>query len=867
MLLLNASTDPRLLALQGGGKAFHLARLQRIRLPVPPWQCLPADAMEESLSKAGQLAEFQDLIHGASPDDVPATARRLASILKETPLSADTGRLLEQARAATGNGPWAVRSSGLGEDSARHSFAGVHESFLNVTVHELAERVRDCWISAFSERALSYRQERGIAWSATGPAVIVQAMVDARSAGVIFTCDPVSGDDRTWILQAVQGLGEAYVSGQDEGQGWTLERDGHVLSSPEQPLLSTDTVRALHALAAQAQSSCRDPLDIEWAVSKEGTPYLLQMRPVTTMRSSARGTLNIWDNSNIVESYGGLTSPLSFSFARGLYHRVYVRFCQEMGLGSAELAELEPGLRNMLGLLHGRVHYNLLNWYRLTGILPGYRFNRAFMESMMGVPSRLQAEIADRIRPPGFATGWRATLRKVRTGIRFLVRDATIERDVKRFLVGFHEDYDKALDLPFESMDAEEALAHYDRIERSMLARWDVPIVNDFLCMVHHGLFRNLCQRWLGEEAEMLGNDLLASDGHLESAAPMLRLHAIAQSFLLDAEAVGIILESPDILCREELMREGKTDLLAQVEGWIRAYGFRCMDEMKLEAKDLHLEPERFFPLLRNLLRHPAPLRDEGGSLRARAQESVGQKLSVKRRPLFLWSLSKARQAVRNRENTRFCRTRIYGIARRLLRVVAKDFASRGLIHHEEDLFLLEIQEVRGAIDGTLTCHDLHALVELRRASYARWEKETPPSRFLTRGPVMDSSFDSLLPSRPDASRDEGIREGTLLGQGCGPGVVEGIARVVTGPSDDLTLHGEILIAERTDPGWIPLYPAISGLAIQRGGLLSHSAVVAREMGIPTVVGVDGLLERVHSGMRVRLDGTKGTVEILSEPT
>ncbi|MEN9354939.1 MAG: hypothetical protein RL318_2264 [Fibrobacterota bacterium] len=864
MLLLDANTDPRLLALQAGGKASHLARLERLGLPVPAWHCLPAEAMEESLRHAGRFEEFRDQVDRFALETPQQVSADLCAILADTPLSPQCEALIEDALPALGPGPWAVRSSGLNEDSPRHSFAGVHDSFLNVTRGRLHECVRRCWMSAFSERALAYRKERRLSFTTTGPAVVLQAMVDAACAGVLFTCDPVSGSSDTWTLQAVKGLGEAYVSGQDEGQGWTLAPDGRILSNPESPLMGELQVKMLHGLSLGASAVSRDPVDIEWAMDRKGDFFLLQVRPVTSGVRRTRGILNVWDNSNIVESYGGLTSPLSFSFARGLYHRVYVRFCREMGVGARELSELEPGLRNMLGLLRGRVHYNLLNWYRLTGILPGYRFNRAFMESMMGVPAQLESDIAERIRPPEFSLGWRASLRKIRTGLRFWVRDLTIDRDVKRFLDGFHRDYDKALDLPFASMDASDALAHYDRIEAQMLDRWDVPIVNDFLCMVHHGFFRNLCKRWLGEEAESLGNDLLASDGHLESAAPMVSLQAIACLFHEDAEAVRLVLETPDLLCREILGRHGKTVLLSHVDGWIRAYGFRCMDEMKLEARDLHLEPERFFQLLRNLLKHPAAPPGDGDSLRTKAQGQARRILTWWQRPVFAWSLSKARQSVRNRENTRFCRTRIYGIARLLLRAVARDFVALGWIECEDDLFWLELSEIRSALEGTLTSHDLQGLVELRKQSYAQWDDDAPPSRFLTRGPVLGATLEDLMPS-PAADRSGPEGNLVLVGKGCGPGIVEGIARVVTGPSDDLSLNGEILIASRTDPGWIPLYPAISGLAVERGGLLSHSAVVAREMGLPTVVGVGGLLQTVRTGMRVRLDGTRGTLEILAD--
>lgn len=235
------------------------------------------------------------------------------------------------------------------------------------------------------------------------------------------------------------------------------------------------------------------------------------------------------------------------------------------------------------------------------------------------------------------------------------------------------------------------------------------------------------------------------------------------------------------------------------------------------------------------------------------------------KRFIYLWSLKNARKAVRNRENTRFCRTRIYGVARAMFNGIGRDFAARGMIERPEDVFYLLMNEVFGAIEATTPAQDLAALVDVRKKQYDSYENIEPASRFITRGPtyVMNNHFPADAPETNQEILN--LPENCLKGSGCCPGIVEGIVKVVLSPKDNLELNREILVTLRTDPGWIPLYPSASALLVERGGLLSHSAIVAREMGLPTVVGIKGLTQKLKSGMRVRINGETGLVEILSE--
>ena len=254
-------------------------------------------------------------------------------------------------------------------------------------------------------------------------------------------------------------------------------------------------------------------------------------------------------------------------------------------------------------------------------------------------------------------------------------------------------------------------------------------------------------------------------------------------------------------------------------------------------------------------------------AVRRRAEVTVQKSLAgttlLLRRIVFHAVLKRARLGVKNRENMRFARTRIYGLLREVLRALGRRFAEERILDDREDVFYLTLDEVWDFVKGTAVTTRLNQLARLRREEFTYYRSDQcarPDDRFETFG--MAYHLNKL---RDHKQRTYLPEDGRLRGIGCSPGVVRGPAIVIADPRDDVRLSGEILVAERTDPGWVPLYPAVSGLLIERGSILSHSAVVAREMGIPTIVGITHLLATLETGQHVTMDGSAGTVELLED--
>ena len=315
-------------------------------------------------------------------------------------------------------------------------------------------------------------------------------------------------------------------------------------------------------------------------------------------------------------------------------------------------------------------------------------------------------------------------------------------------------------------------------------------------------------------------------------------------------------------------------EIAHKFEEFLDRFGFRCVNELKLEEPDLHEDPAFVIHSLQSYIRTKSyqldNMEEREREIRRQAETKVKAKLSGWQRIFFFFILKHARKAVKHRENLRFSRTKIYGVCRHLFRAMGSHLTQMGLLSHEKDIFYLTLEELFGFIEGRQPACRLDRLVAMRREEFDHYRATPPPpDRFLTYGAAGFSNLYPALLFEADLLQgihDDGDDPNKLKGTPCCPGSIDGIVRVVTELKDAQGLNGEILVTARTDPGWVPLFPSCSGLLIERGSLLSHSAVVARELGIPTIVGINGgLMQKLKTGDRVRMDASKGEITILRE--
>ena len=841
-----------------GGKARALARAEAAGLPVPPWFVVVSD---------------DATVQSALAPDGPG----IEAIIRAAHELAADGTLL------------AVRSSARDEDGTDHSFAGQLDSFLNVHPHDVVAKIGEVWRSGFSERILAYRREHGLTPVPSPPGVLVQRMVTPRAAGVAFGADPVSGRRSVAIVSAVHGLGSALVSGEADADTWHVDRGGAIIERrivskarmhvpdgdasagvrlvdaaadvAECPALTDDEAGAVAALVRRAGAHFGRPQDIEWAIA--GQLYLLQSRPITSLAAlpDPDAPLVIWDNSNIVESYSGVTTPLTFSFAREIYEHVYRQFCRMMQVPEAVIESRDDMFQNMLGLIRGRLYYNLLNWYRLLAMLPGYAVNRRFMEGMMGVKEPLPEELAAAIEAEASRGKLKDVVHLARTLAALVGNHLVLNRRVD----AFYERLDRALvppDPPLADRRIDELATYYRELRGQLLLRWDAPLVNDFFAMIFYGVLRSLVVRWCGDPGGTLQNDLIGGEGGIVSAEPAVRMQRLAAIAAADPELLRALRFGDAAAIAAAV--DARPDVRRACDEYLARFGDRTVNELKLESYTLHDDPLPLYRAVGSLAMQPvaaASTSTAAERLRSESRARVTAALGGRpwRAAAFGWVLKHARRRVRDRENLRLERTRLFGRVRRIFLEIGDRLAAADRLDDGRDVFYLELDEVLAFADGRATTTDLRGLVSLRRSEFAGYASADPPdSRFETRGAVyLGHDFRASTARAAETGSER-------KGLGCSPGIVRGPVRVVTDPTTVDPGHGAILVAEHTDPGWIMIFPSALGVLVERGSLLSHAAIVARELGIPAVVSVPGLMQWLRDDDVVEMDGATGTIRLIA---
>lgn len=771
---------------------------------------------------------------------------------------------------------FAVRSSAANEDSKENSFAGQFDTFLYIKKDDVFDKIKEVYMSVFSERIESYRKENNITEICV-PSVLVQKMVNSDKAGVAFGANPVNSNIKEILVTAVYGLGSSLVDGVATSDTYVVtdenitkeiakkdylhvrNDEGNVVqeevkkSLKNKQVLTDEEILNVKELVKKASDFFGRYQDIEWAI-EDGKLYLLQSRPITTLgkRKNENEKINVFDNSNIVESYGGITTPLTFSFIRLVYEHVYIELCKIFNVKKETIEMNSQMFKNMLALIDGRVYYNLYGWYGLISMFPGLGNNKKFMEQMMGVKESLP----DNLFPVPKST-FKDKIGLLGSGMGlikgfFTIRDMTDK---------FYERLNDALEKKdIENMDLYELHDYYYELEKKLLHKWDAPLVNDFLAMIFYGKLKQKCVEIFDEEGDMIHNDLLCSEGGIISAEPAKRIKELAGIAKDNDELIKLLQNENVLYIKKELPKYPEFN--ERLNEYLDKFSDRCLQELKLETETLKDNPVSLYHSISTFaVRMKTSKVESVDAEKARIEAEKKVKKVLRARPLekskFNFILKQARFTVKNRENLRFERTRLFGRVRELFLRIGYILTSMNVIDDKRDIFYLEVDEVLYYIDGKSTTNNLRELIEIRKNQYEKYKTTLPDERFYSYGAVnIGNDF-----KRENVNQNSDKKsELELKGIGASPGVVTGKVRVIRNPANAKLEQGEILVAEYTDPGWIMLFPAASGILVERGSLLSHSAIVSRELGIPAVVGITGLLDSLKDGDEVELDGTTGKV-------
>ena len=878
-------SSPALTLALAGGKGANLQRLLAAAFPVPPGFVLTTaayDAFVDANGLPAVIGRETEATDPADPASFEAASRTIRAAFRRGEMPAGVEEALSDAyRELTGEAV-AVRSSATAEDLPEASFAGQQDTYLNVQGEEaLREAVVGCWSSLWTARAMAYRARQSIPPQAVSLAVVVQAMVPAEVAGVLFTVNPVTGAADEMVINATWGLGEALVGGMVNPDTLVLEKkSGRVRkrSIGEKAVMTVagngGTVEEAVAEERQATITLGDgraaelarlgraiegvfgaPQDIEWALAN-GEIAVLQSRPVTAVASPpgvpgddawppveiAANAFDFWTQADVGERWPEPVTPFTWSTAAPMLNESMAGTFE--GMEGAALAGVAWARRD-----YGRVYMN-------EGAMVHF-FNDFYgMPASIAAPSLARPE---RIRPEQDRWRWGTLLRRAPLVARMTVR---WERNAKAFEESFAQierRVDAFLERDLSELDdaavwSEAQQEWYPRLMHNM--EYHAQILSMGLTSFY--LMRTFLDNAVGRPD--LIYELLAGLEGVIAAQMVPDLWEVAQAMERAGVAAVVTENEPKVaLARLRQMPEA-APALEQLDAFLQRHGHRAPIEAEWRSPRWIEAPEPVIEMIAGYLaggETPRAVTEDGAQARQRqagAAAQVEAAVDPFRRAYFRSGLARLQRMMRLRDNGQHYLVRLLLPIRRLYATLAERWAARGWLTTADDFYFLVVGEIEALLvagDPAQTGLDLATIVAERRAAYHYWLTQTAPE-------ALDAT------GKPVA--DVALADGGLVGMAASAGRVEGVARVVNSPAEASRLQpGEILVTHATDPGWTPVFATIGGLVLEVGGQLSHGAIVAREYGLPAVVGVAQATRRIEDGQRVLVDGTAGRVHIQGE--
>ncbi|MFD0689810.1 rifamycin-inactivating phosphotransferase [Actinomadura fibrosa] len=855
-----------------GGKGAHLGDLRRIDgVRVPDGFVITTDAFQRVVAEAPSIGARLDELSRVDPDDREAVRVLSADVRRAVeglPLPDDLVAAIGGALARLGeDASCAVRSSATAEDLPTASFAGQQDSYLNIAGRaEILRHVRRCWASLFTERAVTYRRRNGFDHRKVRMAVVVQRMVVPDASGILFTADPVTSNRKVATVEAAWGLGEALVSGLVAGDVYTV-RDDRVVGSAiaakprlveaspqggtretpideqrrKEPVLTDAQVVELVRLGRRIEAHFGRPQDIEWCLAG-GDVHIVQSRPITTLfpiPATDDEENHVYISVGHQQMMTDAMKPLGLS----MWQLTTPRPMDEAG--GRLFVDVAPLLATPAGrasLLETAERADPLISDALRTVLDRAGFLRSLPDDGDGDGAAAPAALAT--APAAIETDPAVVTELIRESEESV---AALRREIA--------DLSGPALLDFIVADLAElkrilfAPRSHQAIMASMEATW---WLNDHL------------EEWLGETnaadalAQSVPHNVTSEMGlALLDVADTIRPHAEVVAFL---ERVADERRKGDGFLDELAGLPGGPEARAAIRDYLDRYGMRCAGEIDITRTRWSEEPATLVPTLLGNIRNFEP----GAGARRFAE---GREESLRKERELLARLRELPDGERKAEETKRMIDRLrtfagyreypkYGMVSRyfaykqaLLRE-AERLVRSGVLRDRDDIFYLRFEELHEVVrTGTA---DAGLIIERRRA-FRSYEALTPPRVLTSDGEAVTGRY-----------RRDGVPPGALTGLPVSAGTVEGRARVVTDMAQADLEAGDILVTAYTDPSWTPLFVTAAGLVTEVGGLMTHGAVIAREYGLPAVVGVEQATRLIQDGQRIRVDGTDGHVQILS---
>ena len=733
------------------------------------------------------------------------------------------------------------RTSALQEDLHSSSFAGQYVTFLDkdIEVETIEKCSKACAKSMYSPRVLGYIKTQGYSDFDQGGSIIIQKMFYGKASGVLFTENGFNQIEFAYTYSWKNTTVEGNIT-----NNFTVSKSSKCIIE-EIPDKFPKTILTIIETAIILERQEGKPLDIEWAIT-EDKAAILQFRPITTPKLDYTFE---WDNTNIAESYPGITLPLTYTFIRRLYSKVYPEFLKLLGKSDTELSNKTDIFNNMLGYMYGRVYYNINNWYKLIALLPGFKYNKDFFEAMLMPAKKGLTQKATKKK-----TSLNSKVNLGITALRFirllLQTNKLSDNFTKRYLSRY-EIYKSVL---WNQLNAVEIINTYNKIEKDLLEQWAIPILNDFRTMVFHGILRKV---FFPKNNDDLYVQLLSGIFDHTSVEPIRELCVLAfyvkrilDNYKGDQEKTTKVI----------LSEEQYNSILNQIQKYLSKYGGRSPDELKLENPRL----SESLPTFVSFIVSSADGYSNSNNITKKINKGIEGKVSFgnsffKRlilKPFFKFVLYQAKSGISKRERFRFYRAQVFGLARGAYLELGNRFVDANLIESRDDIFYLTINEIQDIILGHSFDYSFKTKINDRKKLFLNFAKQNMGRRIISSGLVAP------LNTITDGSVNK-LAKDKLTGLGVSKGVFQGKVVIVKEFDPKANVKGKVLVTEHTDPGWTLLFLNASALIVERGNALSHASIVSREIGIPAVVAVEDACNKLKSNEEVIVNGSTGEITIL----
>ncbi len=825
-----------------GGKAKNLYRLTEGGFSVPQFFVITTEAYREFLAYNNFTGPLQQAVYDMLCDERRGDGYgRLERSFIHGDLPDEVRNSVLAAHREMGEQKVAVRSSATAEDLATASFAGQYETFLNVKGEEdLLRAVKRCWASLWTPRAVHYRAQRDIDHRDSALAVIVQKMIEAEGAGVAFSADPTSGHRGRVVIDATPGLGDKLVSGEVTPQHWVVAADEGEIVKKEahgSPVLTREQVLHLSRLAKEVETYFEAPQDIEWALEK-GKIHFLQTRPITTLFPLPSGAsqweeVRIYVCANRLQGLVEPITPMGLSvfgrLALGLQKILRWNFTDRYAPPAFNTAAFRMYIDVTDGLRDPRAKALLLN---LSGVAD-QPTSHILQKLLHGTPDlcSLSQDESPSLRPRPLAL-----LRAVVNLVRALARPRrgrnTLLRKVERWVQ----------DKQTQAAEMEDPQERFHWI-MDTCTQFSPRFFVNMVPLVAAGIgsrfgLERLLEEWVGDAKDL--EPVLRALPHNPTTEMNLRLWRISRRLKENGEE--------------------PTAKHPLVEKFLREYGHRTAREIDVGMPRWRENPQPVLQTLRTYLSQTQEVDPEEHFTRQKLraeeaaislQEKVRRQSGWLRGSLAGFLLNRLRRLGGLREYPKFLAVKVFALLRQVLLELGEELAERDELSEAGDVFYVTLRDIGAAVGDEKREADLKEKAENNQLRYDReLERKNIPR-------VMTSKGETFYGSGVQREEGEG---GQLLGTGVSVGTYTGPARIVFDPGKGDLKPGEVLVAPATDPAWTPLFLSAGALVMETGGTMSHGSVVAREYGIPAVVGVDNATREIETGDKVTVDGEKGVV-------